>query len=303
MRREGLRGPVSIIKATALEVLSEPLTLLVLLAALALAVLAPAFHYHQFGDPTRMARDAGFSALFTCGSIVAVFGTIRAFRREIESGTMEMALAHPVSRTAFFLSKVGGAMLAYLLFAAVVFAVTLVTVEGAAIGGALAAKTGDVARMFGPCLAGGVAVLVAPLVVAAALNRFARFRYVLSAIVLAFVLSVVAAGVAAAYAGGLILRLLPVAVLISAPTLVLLAAAASFAVRLKANAAASAVGVVFALTVPAIGNYYLVDALSAGGAVSWGYVALAVAVALPAVAAFLLAGVAFINGRDILWTT
>lgn len=303
MRREGLRGPVSIIKATALEVLSEPLTLLVLLAALALAVLAPAFHYHQFGDPTRMARDAGFSALFTCGSIVAVFGTIRAFRREIESGTMEMALAHPVSRTAFFLSKVGGAMLAYLLFAAVVFAVTLVTVEGAAIGGALAAKTGDVARMFGPCLAGGVAVLVVPLVVAAALNRFARFRYVLSAIVLAFVLSVVAAGVAAAYAGGLLLRLLPVAVLISAPTLVLLAAAASFAVRLKANAAASAVGVVFALTVPTIGNYYLVDALSAGGAVSWGYVALAVAVALPAVAAFLLAGVAFINGRDILWTT
>ena len=88
----------SILKATALEILSEPLSLLVLLAALAMTVFAPAFHYHQFGEATRMARDAGFSALFACGGVLAVFTTIRAFRREVETGTLEMALAHPVSR-------------------------------------------------------------------------------------------------------------------------------------------------------------------------------------------------------------
>ena len=38
--------------------------MLVLIAALSIEVLAPAFHYHQFGEATRMARDAGFSALF-----------------------------------------------------------------------------------------------------------------------------------------------------------------------------------------------------------------------------------------------
>ena len=54
-----MRGIMSVAKATALEILSEPLTLLVLLAALTMAVLAPAFHYHQFGEATRMARDAG----------------------------------------------------------------------------------------------------------------------------------------------------------------------------------------------------------------------------------------------------
>lgn len=32
--------------ATALEILSEPLSLLLLIAALTLAALAPAFHYH-----------------------------------------------------------------------------------------------------------------------------------------------------------------------------------------------------------------------------------------------------------------
>ena len=102
----------SIAYATALEILSEPLSLLVLLAALVLTVLAPAFHYHQFGEATRMARDAGLSSVFICGAVIAVFGTIRSFRREIESGTMAMALAHPVSRTDFFLAKAIGAFAA-----------------------------------------------------------------------------------------------------------------------------------------------------------------------------------------------
>ena len=133
------RSSLSIIKATALEVLSEPLSLLVLLAALVLTVLAPAFHYHQFGEATRMARDAGLSSVLMGGLVVAVFGTIRAFRREVESGTMAMALAHPVSRTEFFLAKTLGAGAAYLVFASIVFLTALVIVDGAAIGGLIAA--------------------------------------------------------------------------------------------------------------------------------------------------------------------
>jgi len=297
-----VRKTFSIVKSTAQEILSEPLTLLVLLAALALTVLAPAFHYHQFGDPTRMARDAGFSALFTCGSVVAVFGTIRAFRREIESGTLEMALAHPVSRTAFFLSKTAGAFLAYLVFACVVFGATSVIFEGAAIGGALAQSAGDVARLYGPYLAGGVGILVLPLVLAAVLNRFARCRFVLSAQVLAFALAAVGMGAVTFLARGHVLRLLPVAVLLLAPAAVLLAASAAFSVRLKANVASSGAGVVFALSLPAVGNYYLVDALSGRGALPWAYVALAAAVTVPAVVGFLLLGIHLINGQDVQWT-
>ena len=160
--------------------LSDPLALLVLLAALVMAVMAPAFHYHQFGEATRMARDAGLSALFTCGTAFAVFTTIRAFRREVESGTLEMALAHPVSRTGFFLAKTFGAFMAYAVFLAIVVATSLVIVVGAAIGGEMAGRSGDVARLYGPCFAAGVAVIVLPLVVGAVLNRFARFRFGLS---------------------------------------------------------------------------------------------------------------------------
>lgn len=288
-----MRKSLSILKATALEILSEPLSLLVLLAALALTVFAPAFHYHQFGEPTRMARDAGFSALFTCGSVLAVFGTIGAFRREVESGTLEMALAHPVSRGGFFLAKTAGAFVAYLVFAAVVFGTELTIVWGAAVGGRLAARTGDVARLFGPALAAGVSVILLPLVIAAALNRFARCRFVLTSFALALLLALAFGGTALALAPRLLLRFLPVALLLAFPALVLLAASSAFALRFKANASASAVGLVFVALLPAVGNYFLSDALAKGGAVSWSYVGLAALVALPAVAAFLLLGVVF----------
>lgn len=289
----------SIAYATALEILSEPLSLLVLLAALVLTVLAPAFHYHQFGEATRMARDAGLSSVFTCGTVIAIFGTIRAFRREIESGTMAMALAHPVSRTSFFLAKTGGACAAYLVFTAIVFLTTLVIVDGAAIGGTIAAKSGDIARLHGPNFAEGVGVIVLPLVLAAAFNRFGRMRFVLSAFALSLLLAIAFAGLSILRDGAWLLRLLPVAVLIGVFTAVLLSASAAFAVRLKANAAASAAGIVLLVFLPAIGNYYMADALSKGGSVPWSYVGCAVLAAVPAILLFLLLGIYFINGRDI----
>ena len=293
------RGVVSAAKATALEILSEPLTLLVLLAALTIAVLAPAFHYHQFGEGTRMARDAGFSALFTCGSIVAVFGTIRAFRREIESGTVQMALSHPVSRGGFFVAKALGAFVAYLAFAATVFCTSLAIVEGARVGGAVAARTGDIARISGPFLVAGVAVMLLPLLLGAALNRFARCRFVLTSTLTALALAVVAGAASLALDPGLVLRYVPVAVLLAPPALVLLAASAAFAVRLAANAAAAAVGVVAAICAPAVGNYYMADALSGGGSLPWGYVGLAALCAAPAALAFVLLGLRFVGGRDV----
>ena len=294
-----MRVTSSIVKATAFEILSEPLSLLVLLAALVLTVLAPAFHYHQFGEATRMARDAGLSSVLMGGLVIAVFGTIRAFRREVESGTMAMALAHPVSRTGFFLAKTLGAGVAYLVFASIVFLTALVIVDGAAIGGLIAAKSGDIARLYGPNLAEGVGVIVLPLVVAAALNRFGNVRFVLSSFFLAFSLSVVCAVLSVVRDATGFLRLLPVATLIVLFTSVLLVASAAFAARFKANSAASSAGLVLALLLPAVGNYYLADALSRGGSVPWTYVGCAAFATLPAVLLFLFLGIHFINGRDI----
>ena len=289
---------MSIAKATALEILSEPLSLLLLLSALALSTLAPSFHYHQFGEATRMARDAGFSALFTCGLLVSVFGTVRSFRREIETGTVQMALAHPVSRAGFFLSKVAGVLLAGSFFSAIVIATMVTVVNGAAIGGALAARSGEIASLWGPSLAIGVGTILVPLAVGAALHRFLRFRFVLTSFGCAFVLALL--GVCYRFDMRLFLRLLPVVLPVLTVHLVFVTAASMAAVRFKANGALAFVGVLFAASLPAIGNYYLPDALSNGGHLPWGYVGLAAMAAFPAAGAFLCAGVRFFNGKDVV---
>lgn len=294
---QGLRRVAAIARATALEILSEPLSLLLLLAGLVIAALAPAFHYHQFGEASRMARDAGLSSLFLCGSLFAVFGILRSFRREVESGTLQMALAHPVSRRAFFLSKVLGAVLAQLVFAVTVSGTTVTIVNGAEIGGLVASRSGDVARLWGPSLALGVATIVLPLVVGACLNRFFRFRFVLTSFALSMVVAL--GGTVYAFHWEIAGRLLSALVLLTIWTLMFLTASAAMSVRFRANVAASVMGVFAVACVPAVGNYYLSDALAKGGCIEWSYVGLAAAAVVPTVAAFLLLGLRFFRAGDI----
>lgn len=287
---------VSIARTTAHEILSEPLSLLVTVSSLALAVMAPVLHYHQFGEATRMARDAGFSSLFIGGIIFSVFGVLKTFRRELETGTADMALAHSVSRKAFFLSKVAGAVMAFAVFAIVVSGVMLLMVEGAVIGGRIADSSGGIARIWGPCVAAGSLVMVLPLLLGALLNRFARFRFVLTFQFSALVLSVVPL-IVLPIIDGQLLSYVPAIFLVSLLPLVLMCAAAAFAVRLRSNAAVTAVGMVALAFLPAVGNYYLVDALARGGTVGFVYVLAAFAAILPAMALFLLLGMRFLERR------
>ena len=183
---------LEIMKVTALEVISEPLTFLILLSSLAMSALAPAFHYHQFGEATRMARDAGISALMVGGTLVALFAAFRTFRRDLEAGTASATLSHGVSRTAYFLAKTLGVTLAYLVFVLTLSLQSLVMVQGAAIGGVIAKETGDVAKVFGPSLALAMVPVILPIIVAAVLHRFAHFRFVLTANITTLILSIVA---------------------------------------------------------------------------------------------------------------
>ena len=289
-----MRKAVAIARTTAHEILSEPLSLLITLSSLTLAVLAPVLHYHQFGEATRMARDAMFSSLFLGSMLIAVFGTIKSMRRELESGTADMAFAHAVSRKVFFLAKTAGSLLSLVVFAAIVLSAGSLMVFGAALGEAVAYRTGDIAKVFGPCVAGGVFLLIAPVVIGAALNRFAHCRYVLSVhlLMLLFALLILAA---APFAYPRLLAYLPVALLVLSVPVVFAVVSAAAAVLLKANAAASVTGVFFLAFLPAVGNYYLADALSKGGTLPVGYTIAALLSALPFLIVFLFAGLRFIN--------
>lgn len=286
----------AIAKATAEELLDDPLSLLVLVSSAALCIVAPTLHYHQFGEVTRMARDAGFSSLFLGGIVYALFGCVRSVRRELESRTAELALSHAVGRGAFLCAKFAGVMLSYALFAATMWALTLVMVRGAAIGGD-AASGGDVPKMHGVSVALASAVVVVSPAIAAALNRFRRSRFVLSAN-----LSMLALSVAASlYSFDLSLasRYLPVAFCASLPAVFVSSAALAAAVRLKANAAASVGAVCAALFIPFTGSYYIPEALAKGGSLGWGYAFLALAALLPWIAAALVAGIALMRDMEV----
>lgn len=283
-----MRRTVAIIKATALEVLSEPLVFLLTAAAMSLAVLAPAFHCHEFGDPTKTARDAGVSAVLVGGLVVAAFGAVKSIRREIETQTALTALALSVSRRMFFLSKTVGVFLAYLVYVTTVGAVSLAAVRGSELGWEIALREHTMTRMYGPVFASAVAAIVLPFVYGAVVNHSLRRRFTLNANLCSLVIALAAA--AFRFDGALFVTTFPVYVLAALPALVLLAASAAFSIRFRFNAAMTFASLVFALFLPALGNYCVTDVVSAGERVTWVYFLAASAAVLPPVAALLYLG-------------
>ncbi len=279
----------SIVRATALEISCDAFAMLLTLAALALSTFAGALHYHQFGDPTRMAREAGLSAILAGGLVFAIIASVRTVRREIEAHTIDMALAHSISRSAFICAKFAGVALAYTVFFLTVCANSITAVRGAAIGAQEA--YGGLARVWGPSLALGVATIVMPVVLAAAANRFFRIRFVRCAtlLMLAFALASLAYRVdwrLAVLQGAPALALVP-------PAVFFMALACVLAGRLRANAATGISFAAAAFSLPVLGAHYLADAAApqAGGA-PWGFIALTYAAASPLVVAVLV-----VNGR------
>jgi len=282
-----VRRFIAIARTTALEILAEPLSLLVLSASLALAVFAPAFHYHQFGEPSRMARDAGLSALFVGGMLFAIVGSVRSVRREFESGTAAVALSHPVTRVQFLVAKACGAYAAFVLFAFVLGAVTAVMVNGAQLGAAAAQKTGDIPRLWGVSYACGVACIVLPYIVGAVFNRFFRFRFALSA----FVTAIAIAFASLFYRpSASLLSLSPAVVLLLLPAAFFSMAATSAAACLKTNAASAVCALLAAAFLPFAGNYCLSNALAGGGIIPWVYVVMAAVAVVPATVAAAVVG-------------
>lgn len=275
-------------RMTLVELLSEPFVFLTLLTSLALTVLAPAFRYHQFGEVSRLARDAGFSAFLLGGAIASVFGAIRSVRREVESGTCEAALAHAISPAMFLTAKILGFCLVVGVFLLSVFALTVVMVDGMEVGARLAARDGGLVRPWGPSLAIGVAVLILPIAAAAAANRFAGRRFTLTAMVLTVALAVVGAGVRAR--ADLVVRYLPVMALAAVPVVLLTVAASILAFRHRVNVAATGTGLVALALVPALGNYCVAEALTDGGSLPLRYVLSALVAAVPALGALIALG-------------
>ena len=91
--------------ASAMEALSEPLSCVLFFVAAMTVHLAPVFHYHQFGEPTRLPLECGLSALFVFGLVFASSAAFKTIGRELSSATASVALVRPLSRGLFFSAK------------------------------------------------------------------------------------------------------------------------------------------------------------------------------------------------------
>lgn len=304
-----------VIRATVLEMSSEPLALLLTFCAAFTVAITSLLHFHQFGESTRMARDAGLSALLVFGILQAIFCTIKAVRREIESGTAQMALAHSLSRPAFLLSKMIGASISSMMFTVTVSCVVADIVIGAAVGGFVTTATGDCVAILWPTSLKIVAgVILLPLVLATLLDWLGRFRFTKTATILTLVCAVLSLPLSLLLADGvcaemfpemmpvlheMVWKLLPALVVTYFPLPLFAAVAAAFAVRFKDNTASSISVGLFFLMIPFLSNYYLSDALASGGSLSWSWVGIVALATLPLIAAFAWLGVVLFADRDV----
>ena len=318
-----MRGRLSAItKATALEIVSEPLFFLLTLSAVCVLTFTSYLHIHQFGEASRMARDIGLSSILIFGIVYAVFSSIRTMRREIESGTLQMALVSPISREAFFLYKAAGVMLSLLVFFLTVFSAAIITAVGSeavplvAELHASSAEASDCCQgslpgtIWSVSMAFDVAVILLPFLVAAFLNRFFAFRFALSAAMVALIVAILGVftnlavasslfGLKAQALTDLALRMIPTGLILLSPIFAFAAFALALSVKLKDNAVALGSLVIFAASLPLFGNYYLSHALTKGGAIPYMYVLYAFLAALPFIAAFLTLGAIFMKDRDV----
>lgn len=95
-------------RATAVEGLRQPATLLVTLSFYVATVLTPLFQAFQFGEPGRMVRDGGLAFMLLAGLVLAVCTAAATIRREIVGGIASVALSRPLSRGLFLCAKFAG---------------------------------------------------------------------------------------------------------------------------------------------------------------------------------------------------
>ena len=292
-----MRCAYSIAKATALEILSQPLSLLILTATLAVETFAPRFQFHKFGESDAMARDAGLSAILLGAIFFVVFTSVSALRREIEKGTLSLALTSGISRTYFVTAKFLGFLSALLGFFSIAFFNMVITVNGAVIGGVIAKSTGDIPMIWGRSYALSVLVMVLPYLIGAIANRFLNRRFVFNVFLWMMIFSFAFLFYRIDF--DIVLRLLSATAVIFAFVVIYLSLSVALSLNFKAHTSHTIIGVIFALTLPVMGNFYLADALSHDGAVNLSYIGLSALSALLISCGVLILGLKYFKEKDL----
>ena len=238
-----MRRFTAIARTAAIETMSQPLSAILFPVAVLAIHLLPAFQYHRFGAAGRLARETGLSALFVFGLFFAVPAVVRVIGRELETGTAAAALALGVSRSLYFVARLTGTLVVFLLFLLAVAAATALSSFSCLKASTIFSQAG-VVRVWGPAILVGVAGSLAPFGVAALLNRFANRRFCLWTCLLTFFFQL--PGLALLEDVSPLRVMAPALGALAAACVVYVSMAGALATRLKANGVTACVVVAVA---------------------------------------------------------
>lgn len=112
----GLKQLAVLTGMAAREALRQPICILLTTTCVALTALTPMLLMHNFGEEGKLARDSGLALHFVIGLFVAGHAACSLLSREIRSGTASVALSKPIGRSVFLVSKLAGVAAAVLFF-------------------------------------------------------------------------------------------------------------------------------------------------------------------------------------------
>jgi ABC-2 type transport system permease protein len=103
-----MRQFITIAVNTFMELVRQPIYLLLMTCSASFGVFLAAVPYFGFGDDPKLVKDSVLALMFVTGLFGAVLSASASVAREIRSGTALAVLAKPISRTQFLLAKYVG---------------------------------------------------------------------------------------------------------------------------------------------------------------------------------------------------
>ncbi|MFA5042969.1 MAG: hypothetical protein WC381_05885 [Kiritimatiellia bacterium] len=301
---------------TVRDIIRQPVILLLTTTAVVLIGLLPSTAVFAFGEEARLVRDGALALNLVFGLLVAGAAAAATIYAEIKRGTAATVLCKPVSRSLYFISTYIGVLMVLLLFCATTLLAGLLSLRMVLPGMQTDGRIG--------------ALFLAAVSIAfgyAAISNFMFRRQFVSQAFIGLLPCLMVAFVAAAWIdpnghavrfGSLMAwQMVPAGILVSLAVMVLAALAVSLSTRLPPVLSTSACAAVFFLglvsdyllraaaatswwaasiyrLLPNWQDFWIVDALSGGGNIPWGYVAASAGYAgLYAVAALALGVLSF----------
>ena len=98
----------SIARNTFMELVRQPVYLILLTGTLAVTALLANLYYFGFGDDTRLVKQSVLALMLSSGLLSAVLSASASLAQEIRGGTALAVLSKPVGRATFLLAKYAG---------------------------------------------------------------------------------------------------------------------------------------------------------------------------------------------------